>query len=74
MQLIDFDISYFQDLAMGIVMTFVNIIFDINNDSSLIMIAFNLLPIVGNNSLPLATWVIIMGSFGIFVAHYRGWV
>jgi len=74
LQTFDWDFTYWKDLAISIVMTFINAIFDINDNSSLIMIFYNLLPIVGNNSLPLETWVLIAAASGIFVAHYRGWV
>jgi hypothetical protein len=74
MQLIDFNFTFFKELAIDLVLGFVLLIFDVNDDGSIIMTLWNWLPVVGNRSLPNEFWVLFSATIGIFVAHHRGWI
>ena len=72
MQGIDFDILDAVFLAIGFALdAFIYATIDISNSGSIIMIFWNMLPVVGNNPLPNETWLIIMASFGAIVGYYR---
>ena len=72
MQGIDFDIL---ELILQAITITVTGIFDatisIDNDSSILMVLFNKLPIVGSDPVSMETMIYLVAGIGVIVAYFR---